>query len=811
MAIASDLRYAIRLLIRTPAFTIPAVCSLALGIALNTTVFSVYSALILRPIGRAGSGHLVRIGQMVNDRPTFRSYAQHEFEYLRSNISTLDVLGHQLETVTMNGPDGSEFVSTEIVTANYFSVLGALPTLGRGFAPDEDGGAGARAVAVISDRFWRRRFGADPGIVGSTVPLVNHPFTIVGVGPSGFTGTFPGVDMDAWLPVSAAEIVRTRKGARGQSLSLMGRLKPHVSIEAARAELEVLARRMADEVPNASRRGGFVLASARGAVPGLARLIRVFLLLMLASAGVVLLIVCANVASLMLARANARYGELAVRLALGSSRSRLVAQLLVESGLLALLGGAAGLLLTEWTVRFLNTLAIANGPTGTPIFLDLQLDARVLLFNGAATTATILMFGLVPALQATRVNLVSALKEAASLTGRQRSRWRGGLIVLQVAFSFVLLVASALLFRSLRHVANLDVGFNPDQVLVASFDLQTMEYPEDRIVHFYEELLQRARAVPGIQRAALADFIPMADRERADSIGVQVPGATPHEDQEAAAVSCARISDGYFGTMQQPLLRGRDFTSADDSDALHVAIVNQAMARRFWPGEDSLGRVVRLAGESAERQIVGVVADAKFASFGNEREPFLYFPARQRSGSALTLHVRTSIPAPEVFAIVRRLVREIDVGVAPYNRRTLWEAMAFRLIPVQVAHAIFGTAGAIGLLLACGGLYGLICYTLEQRMKEIGIRVALGASRSSVFRAIVGRAMGLTVSGIAIGIGLGIATARVLTGLVYGVSPTDPAAYAAIVMLFLTVALAAGYAAARKGLNVDPVVALRHE
>jgi predicted permease len=809
MGITGDLRYAIRSMIRTPAFTLPAVASLALGIAVNTTLFSVVSASLLRPLGAPGSDDLVRIGRSVRGNQQFRSLEYQDFTYLRQHASSLaDVLGQQMQALAVGGPDGSQMVPAELVTANYFSTLGVQPALGRGFTAEEGRGSGEGPVVVVSDRFWRQRFGADAAIVGRTVTVNNLQFVIVGVAPAGFNGTFPGVDIDLWLPAAMTNAVNHRVDGRGPpSMHLIGRLRPGVSIAAAGAELQLLARRMADENPARDRDRGFAIARAQGVHPAIGRPLRVFLLLLMAVVAVVLLIACANVASLLLARASARRGELAVRLALGASRGRVITQLLVESLVLALLGGGAGLILAVWPVHVLNFVFSVSGPAGAPTSLDLHIDARVFLFTAVVTMLAALVFGLMPALQATRVDLISTLKSSQSLHGRKQFRLRGALMIVQVALSFVLLVAAVLLTRSLRNSGTLDVGFEPDHVVVASFgDLRTFGYDRQRADRFYGEWLNLARTMPGVERAALAGFVPM--HQNGGTVALTVPGLSSPSGQDGLSVPVGRVSDGYFATVLQPLIRGRDFTPRDRSGAARVAIVNEALARHFWPGEDAIGKRVGVGEDASGHEIVGIARDARYASFGGEVGPFVFLPA---FSEARTLLVRTSGRPSGVLADLRRAAHDVEANLPPYTGRTMRDAMASSLVPARIVQIVFSVAGVIALLLASGGLYGLVCYTLEQRLKEIGIRVALGATRENVFYVMVGSAVRLTAAGAAIGLAIAMAAMRLLSTLLYGLSPTDPLTFGGIAALLVFVTLGAGYAAARKGLDVDPMAALRHE
>ena len=807
MAAGQDIKYSIRILRRTPSLTLPAVASLALAIAVNTTMFSVVNAVLLRPLGRSADGELVRIGRSQRGDRTFRSATLEEFEYLRRHASTVASLsGHQIESVTVDGPEGVQVASAEIVTPSYFSVLGVRPRAGRDFgASEEQLGAGAPAV-IISDRFWRRQFGRDSAALGRTLSVNRHEFTIVGVAAAGFVGTFPGVDVDLWVPVAAANLATSQVRREPPTLNLIGRVEPGVSMATAQAELDVLGRRRAEENPDRNRDRGFVVGTARGAHPGLTRVAGMFVMGLMGVVGLVLLLACANVASLLLARASARHAELALRLALGAGRRRLVAQLLAESGVLAVLGAAAGLGLSLLAIQFLNGLSLATGPTGTPIFLNLQLDSRVLLFTAAVTVLTTFGFGLVPSVHASRIDLITLLKDSRSVFGRRRMRLRGALLVLQVALSCVLLIAAGLLFRSVRNAVSLDVGFDPDRVAVASFALQPFD--RERVDRFFEKMLLRTRMLPGVDHAALADFVPMAGR--GSTIAVFIPGVSSPGDADALRVRYNTVSDDYFATLDQGLIRGRDFTSGRTSGNTTTLIVNEALARRFWPGENPLGKLVGIEGETSAREVIGVVRDAMW-SFGEAPGPFIYLPAGPRYTPLFSLHVRTSAEPAAVISSLRRIAAESDQAVQIRNAKTLREEMGFGLVPARIAQAVFTIAGVIGLLLAVGGLYGLVCYTVAQRLKEIGIRVALGATRRNVFNVIVGGSVWLTMIGAAMGLAIAAAGTRLLSALLYGVSPIDPLTFGGITGLLAVVTLMAGYAAARKGLTIDPVEALRHE
>jgi putative ABC transport system permease protein len=494
---------------------------------------------------------------------------------------------------------------------------------------------------------------------------------------------------------------------------------------------------------------------------------------------------------------------------MGASRAQIVSQLLVESVLLALLGGSVGLLLSAWPLQLLNGLSFINGPTGAPIFLDLRLDARVLTFTAAATMLTAVVFGLVPALQATRVALTAALKDPRSAAAPSRFRLGNALVTLQVCVSFVLLVGAVLLFRSLRNTERIEVGFDPDQIFIATVDFQRLGYDRARTDRFYAELLARARQLPGVERAALANFVPFGGTG-GHPVALEIAGVTPPAAQRQLTVRVANVSDDYFATMGQVLTRGREFGASDRSGTHHVAIVNEAMARRYWPERDPIGKRFGLGEGLAEHEIVGVARDARFSSFGGDIEPIVFLPAF----NAGRLHVRTTGLPADVSRSVRRIVQETDPNAVPYmSGQSMRESMAssMSLVPVKIARTVFAVAGVIALLLAAGGLYGLVSYTVEQRMKEIGIRVAMGANRLSVFRVIVGGTFRLTGVGLVVGFAIAAGVMHLLSRFLYGLSPMDPLTFGGIAALLALVTLGAGYTAARRGLDLDPMVILRYE
>jgi predicted permease len=802
-----DAAYGVRQLTSVPAFTLAAVVSLALGIAVNSAAFSAISALLLRPLSETDRGDLVRIGRSARGEQSFRSSSYQDFRYLSAHASTLQaVFGEQLQSLTLSGPEGAEIASGEIVTGTYFTGLRVDAALGRTLVVDDDAPAGASAVVVISDHLWRRRFAADPHVLGRALTINTRPFSIVGVAPASFPGTFPGVRIDLWIPSQMAGTIGQRTGSE-PSLMLMGRLAPGQSVGAAAAELDALATQLARADPKNDQRRGFAVALARGAHPLVARLIGTFLWLLLAMVFIVLLIACANVAALLLARATARRGELAVRLALGATRSRLVAQLLVESVLLAGAGVAGGLILVAGALTIVNALVLVPGPTGAPIFLDLRLDAQVVGFSMAATVAAVLVFGLVPALHATKIDLISDIRGSRTWSRWNRGRLHKALVGLQVALSTTLLIAAVLLSRSLHHASRVDVGFEPDKLVIASFNLELPGYNAARIRAFHDTLLERARQHPAVSRATLADFVPMGDR--GDTLAVIIADAAQPADRESRRLPYNRVADDYFATLQQRMLEGREFTTRDRQGSQPVVIVNKAFVDRFWPAGAALGRHVTIHDEPVTREVVGVTANARYASFGDDVRPIVIVPAHQRPGSQLTLHVRSASESGAVLGDLVQLAHTIDGNVALQQGTTMRAAMSFALFPAQVARAVFAIAGIIGLVLASCGLYGLIAYTCEQRRKDVGVMIALGAARRHVLRAVVAGGLVAVLGGLIAGAGLASIAMRVFASLLYGVHPGDPLTFASVGLILIAIALVASGTAAHKSLRVDPSATLR--
>lgn len=800
--LAQDLRQAWRLLIRAKGFTAVAAGSLALGIAGNAVIFGLVNAMLLRPLPAADPHRLVRIGSTRNGTG-FTAFSYPEYLDYRDQAAAFEgVLAHQPNSLVLNLTGEPRLTWVEIVSANYFTVLGVNATVGRVFQPEE---GRAAAVLVISHRLWREQLAGDPNAIGRAVKVNGHPFTLAGVAPAGFRGAFPGFEIDAWVPVTMQAQVLPRADSlerRGDRfLMLIGRLRADVTKDAARASLKVVADRLRTSYPETNRDAGVAIADANGVHPFIATFVKAFLALLMGIVGMVLLIACANVANLLLARGAARRREMGVRLAMGASRWRLTRQLLVESVLVSLVGGLAGCALAYWATDLLSAF---RPPVGVPIGLDLTVDLRVLGFTLALSMATGMLFGIAPALTASRMDLIPALRDREP-SGRRRSRLRGALVVAQVAISLVLLVGAGLLARSLQNSRSIDPGFSLDGGLVMAIDFQQLGYDEPYVQTRYRDLIERTRQLPGVSRATLGLFVPLGDR--GDQVEATLARAAV---QAGASVRLAYniVNPGYFEAMGIPLVHGRELDDGDSRDAPGSVVVNQTMADRFWPKQDPVGE--RLTVRNRTYAVVGVAKDIKYRSLGEQPPPFVYFALAQFYRPDLLLHVRTTGAPEPVAAGLRETMRALEPE-APVKVTTMAEEAAFSLVPVKLAGAVLGFAGTVGLLLAVIGIYGVVSFTVSRRVREMGIRIALGAAPSVVVRLVVRQGFALVAAGLVIGVALALAATRLLRALLSGVGPADPLTFAGVSLVLGLVGIAACYVPARRAARTDPAVVLRQE
>ena len=696
-------------------------------------------------------------------------------------------------------------------SGNFFAVLEARPALGRFFTIDEDRAPGANPVVVLSHRFWSRRFQADPSIVGKSIVLNGTPFTVLGVAAERFQGPFV-LAPDVWVPLTAssllglpADIFQSRR-----SLWIMGigRLAPNVGIGQAQAELSGIAARLAAQYPAENKGQGLAVEHASLFPGDMRSMVAAFFGLLLAIAGLVLVIASTNVAGMLLARASVRRREIAVRLALGASRAQLVMQLVLESLLVFAAAGAAGLLLAKWMVSVLMAL-VPRLPV--PLFVDPQLDWRVLTFALVVSLVTGLLAGVVPALQSTRPDLVPALRSDTGGTAtRQRLRLRSGLLVAQIAFSMLLLVVGGLFARTLTHARSIDPGFDPRGVYIASLDLGLANLDETTGRRAAATLLERARAIPGVRSAALSTMLPL-DGGGLGLGSIKVAGREPPGGQDGGwREDWNVVTPGYFATMGIPLERGRDFTESDRAGAGDVAILNEAFAAALFPGQDAVGRT--LTTDDRVVTVIGVARNAKYRSLGEPQRNFIYVPFAQRYMGRTSLLVKTTTGAvTSVASPIRRIVQEVDARLPILRQQTMDEQTVTSLFPQRVAAYVSGGLGTVALLLALLGIYGVTAFSVSQRTREIGVRVALGAQRSHVLGLVLRQGVVLAAIGVVVGSLAAFGATRLLASLLYGLPPTDVVAFGGAAVALGLAAVTASWVPARRAARVDPIVALRNE
>jgi predicted permease len=805
-ALLQDLRYALRILRLSPGFSAVVVLTLALGIGANTALFSLGSAMLGRaPAGVHDSHRLLWVSGLEDGHHTPLSYP--DFRRFQAGTRSFEGVAAFFDAdVSFASATSSDRVRAELVTGDYFHVLRAPVALGRALTPADDR-PGAPLVVVIGHETWRRRFGSDPAVLGAKVSVNGAPATVVGVAARGFNGGDHDLRRELWLPLvpSAARALPQQADLLEEPsswwLSAIGRLRPGATVRAADAELEVAAAGIRRDDPQGHGRfGARTYSAAAGIHPADAETVLGLGAAAFAVTGLVLLIACANVSSLLLGRAVARRREIAVRLSLGAARRRLVRQLLTESLLLAALATGGGLLLSTWAIRLL--LAAVPFPP-----LDASPDARVLAFCVAAAAAVAVLFGLVPALHATRTDVADGLREGAGSPDRRRSRLQGRFVTAQVALSTVLLAAAGLLLHSLSAERASDPGFDASpRVLALSFDLGLQGYGDARAAAFVDALAERAAALPGVRSVSFADHPPFSRQVGAEAVA---EGAAPRE--HGAEVTMANVSPGYFRTLAMPLLQGRDFTAQDGPGAPAVAVVDAALARTLWPGKSPLGMRLSLGGrEGPYATVVGIARPARTTSVYDRAHPGVYLAQRQHpSAGGLTLLVRTEGDAARLAGALRRQVKALDADLPLYGVRTMEQSRREASAPMRIASTLASGFGLLALLLAGTGIYAVMAFAVSQRTREIGLRVALGARAAAVAGLVVRQGMRLVLAGGGIGLVLALAVGKVLGSMLYGVGAVDPLALGGVAALLGAVACAAAYLPARRAAAVDPMAALR--
>jgi putative ABC transport system permease protein len=797
------------------------VLSLALGIGANTTIFSVVNSLQFRPPSVEQPSRLLDVWlHNKKESGAFSGYSPlnfPDFAYYREHNSVFSGLTAEAGdgTTLIWSRDGQgEAIHGMLVSSNFFSVLGVTPQLGRTFLPEEDTPGGAQPVAMVSEAFWQQRLGSDTSL-SKRIMLNGRAYTVVGVVPASFHGVLIGSAPDVWVPLSMQPAVTPGADLTSRSynwLNVYGRLKPGITRLQAQADLLVLSQQLARSYPDSNKDvEGFAYAATL--VPGPFRgFLSMITAALMAVVGLVLLIACANAANLLLAQASGRSREMSVRSALGASRWRLVRQSLTESVLLGCFGGLAGLLLASMAAPLLLRLK----PTNIPVSLQIPVDWRVLVFTLAVSVLTGVIFGLAPALRASRLDLASSLKDGTPSSGQRRSRLRSALVTAQVAVCLVLLIGAGLCLRSLSNAQSIDPGFDVNNALVTSLDVDTFGYNEARGRALYRDLLDRVAELPGVRAGSLAEMMPLGTAERTEGVTIEGSPAPGLGGSGPAVVDDVSVAPNYFRTMGIPLLEGRDFTARDVQGAPRVVIINDVMAARFWPHQNPIGRHIIMGGpeDPAARQVcevIGVAKAGKYRTLGEDPQPFMYKPYWQNYVPRVRLIVRTEGDTDAVLSGLRRTVQQLDPNLALYDVETLKQLMVLPLFPAHATALLLGVFGGLALLLAMAGLYGVMSYLVAERTHEVGIRMALGAHARDVLKLVVGNGMRLALVGVVLGLAGAFAITRLLSSLLYGIQPTDFLTFSGVSVMLAGVAFLASYFPARRATKVDPMVALRRE
>jgi putative ABC transport system permease protein len=798
-----DLKFAIRMLVKSPGFTLVAILTLALGIGANTAIFSVVNAVLLRPLPFKDASQLVVIretyklvGNVSVSYPDFLDWRQQAHCF--SAMAAI-----QNRSFNLSGIAQPENIGGYVVSPNLLALLGVHPILGRDFVPTEEK-PGTAPVILLSYHLWQTHLAGDPAVLGRSISLDGRSYSIVGVLPP----TFRYLDRsDVLVPLGVFASELTDRGDRGD-MDVVGRLSPGMTRSQASVEMNTIAARIAEQYPQSNYGFGAYLASFREEFAGDTRLA---VLVLFGAVVFVLLIACVNVANLFLVRGAARAREIALRLAFGASRGRVIRQMLTESFVLAACGGVVGIILGAWGVSALGYLL----PADALQTMGVRVDLSVFLFAGAIIVVVAFAFGLVPALQATRPDLHETLKEGgrSATSTRGQHRLRGALAIAETALALVLLVGAGLMVKSLYHLIQVSPGFEPLHVLTMGMDLRTDQYSKDpAILNFWQQVLERVRVIPGVESVALGTALPLSgDHSRGDvtieGLPIPGPGEFPHPDRHV-------ISTAYITAMGIPLLRGRNFSDSDNETAPYVALINSTMARRFWPNGDPIGkRFLWGHPDQAEKwiTIVGVVADTKLYGLDNPTRLEIYYPYRQRPDSDMNLVVRSAVDPSSLTASIRAAIAAIDKDQPVFDVHTMQELVDNSISTRRLTLVLLGIFSALALILAAIGIYGVMAYSVALRTQEIGIRMALGAQRQDVLRLVLGQGARIAFFGVAIGLATAAALARLLSSLLFSVSASDPVTFAAVAVLLIAVALLACYIPARRALRVDPIIALRYE
>jgi predicted permease len=814
-----DIAYGIRMLTKNPGVTLVAVITLGLGIGANTAIFSAVNAFLMKPLPVPRASELIRPLEITEDRELNDEMSYPDFlNYREQSTSFVGLAAEDMVQVALDTENQNDVIWGQVVSANYFAVLDVKPILGRTFMPDEDKTLGGNAVVVLGHSLWQQRFAADPNIVGKPVRLNNRQYEVIGVAPDYFTGTKFALALDFWAPMSMAEEIRRSPGLleeRGSHwMNVIGRLKPGVSLDQASAELSAIAVRINEAYPNdhASSTRAKVMTETDGRFEDMGGVFKSGGAIALAITGLVLLIACANVANLMLARAAARRKEIGIRLALGANRARLIRQLMTESLLLAVLGGGLGLLLAVWVTDLMQGFVPVLEYTIIKDFF--ALDSRALLFTLVVSLATGLVFGLAPAWQSSNPDVVPVLKGMAEVRSRKRFgkiTLRNGLVVAQVALSLMVLVCGGLFIKSFRQAQTMDPGFNNPNGLIVSLNPSLVGYDDEQSRNFFRQLLDRTRGLPGVEAASVARLMPLGDSSNSNG-PILKEGETLPRGSAGRTIMTNVVAPAFFNTMQIPFIEGRDFDERDGLKTQRVVVINQRMADMLWPGERAAGKRIFIGTESREPwEVIGVVKTGKYRSLAEDPRPFIYYTMGQRRPSSMALVIRGNVDPRGLVGAVRGEVQALDRRVPVYSVKTMTDHMTYALWAPNMAASFSLAFAVLAVLLSAVGLYSVMAYVVSQRTREVGIRMALGADRSHVLKMITTQGMWLAGVGVVIGVVLSLALVRVLSSLLIGVSGYDPLIFVLVPVLLVSVAFIASYLPARRATKVNPLIALRYE
>lgn len=805
-----DLRLALRRLRENPGFGAVAILTLALGIGANTAIFSAINAIFLRPLPVANPAQIVTLNETLGGN-TFPSFSYPNYRDIRDRNAVLSgVMGYRILPLALGLPGASRRIWGYMVTGNYFDVLGVSAIAGRAFTQEDDRKPGGHPLIVLSYACWQKRFGGDQGAIGRAVKINGMDFTILGVMPRGFFGTELFFEPEVYFPMMMQKELEGGAGSldrrQNSNTFVGGRLKPGVSMAQAEAGINSIARQLSDEYPKEDGGMKIVLTPPglagsylRGPVIGFASAL-------FGVSSLVLLAACTNLASMLLARAADRRKETAIRLALGAARGRLVRQLLTENMVVALLGGAGGALLALWIT---SALAGWRPPVDIPILVNVTADYRVFIFAFLVSLFTTLLFGLMPAWQSTKTDLIPALKNEAASEKLRHWPLRDYMVATQVGLSALLLVCSVLVVKSLQKAFDAPIGYHPQGAVTVSYDLNILGYKEPQGREFHRRLLEKVRSIPGIESAALVDALPMS--LNSSSSGIYIEGQPKPKPADAPIAYRYTVSPDYFKTMKTRLLKGREFDLRDKQDGPRVAIVNKAFAGTLLPGEDPIGKRFVTGPGRKPLEVVGIAEDGKYFSLTEHRQSAFWTPLEVDYSANVSVVARTPLSSNEALRLIRDAVRALDPNVALYATGSMVEMLDFPLFPARLAASALGAFGALAAILAATGIYGVMAYAVSRRAREIGIRMAIGASQGQVLGMIAQRAVILIGSGTILGLGAALGLGRLLGQILFGVEPTDPTTYAVVFVMMLTIAVLACWIPARRAIRIDPITSLRQE